>query len=437
MSLTHEIRSLAAHLRADPNRRDRPRCPTPAPPGRGAWERPRDRRDDLAGASPGPSPRDPPSPSLASLRSFVVHDDSRVRPVTSPEDLDAENERLRLQLAEARRESYSWRVHVQGIAESRAVIVARMMSQAFPSFAPPGSQRRRWSGRLTEGVLWLRRRGQPSRPTRRAATASTTRTRVLGVRRFARGPPPSTTSSPTRSSRSSSSLPTATSPPPSSRSAPRSTTASRSSSPSEKRSAATPRSSSSTASGTERGPRQRRGREARASSSWCCWRATSSPRTASSTSSTAVQDGADAAYGDEDRYDERPTSTDDGHLKPAASAARPSSPTTWSARRCSCARELFTALGGLDAACAPVAAHDFALRLAERTERIAHVAEVLCQPPAALAADPFDATAATIPVVPPRDRSDAARPRPSGRARCCRRCASSIAPPTPRRRSRS
>ncbi|HEV3213388.1 MAG TPA: hypothetical protein VGZ03_08345, partial [Acidimicrobiales bacterium] len=81
--------------------------------------------------------------------------------VTTDEELVAENHRLRLQLAEARRESYHWRVHVQGIAESRSVIVARMMSQVFGRFAPTGTRRRRWSGKLTEGLLWLRRRGQP------------------------------------------------------------------------------------------------------------------------------------------------------------------------------------------------------------------------------------------------------------------------------------
>jgi len=77
--------------------------------------------------------------------------------VTSPEELADENHRLRLQLAEARRESHYWRVHVQGIAESRSVITARVMAELFARMAPPGSLRRRWMGHVAEAVMWARR----------------------------------------------------------------------------------------------------------------------------------------------------------------------------------------------------------------------------------------------------------------------------------------
>ena len=151
--------------------------------------------------------RDTPIRGRASLRSCAVHPDATSpSQVTSNEELDAENQRLRLQLAEARRESYSWRVHVQGIAESRSVIVARMMSQGFGRFAPPGLpaaplERQAHRGR----ALAAPRAAGPSRPTPPAATASTTPTPGPAPPSCARGPRPSPTSRSTRWSRSSSS----------------------------------------------------------------------------------------------------------------------------------------------------------------------------------------------------------------------------------------
>ena len=91
---------------------------------------------------------------------------------------------------------------------------------------------------------------------------------------------------------------------------------------------------------------------------------------------------------------------------PEARAVRPRDPLLLRRRR-RAARRAHHPLQGARGARrhdrAPVAAHDFALRLAERTESIAHVAEVLLSRPG-LAPDPFDATAATIPVVARRSR---------------------------------
>ncbi|HEY8081819.1 MAG TPA: glycosyltransferase, partial [Acidimicrobiales bacterium] len=113
---------------------------------------------------------------------------------------------------------------------------------------------------------------------------------------------------------------------------------------------------------------------------------------------TALQDGADAAYGDEDRYDED-HEHHDGHLKPARFGHETLLSYDVVGAPLLVRTALYRELGGLDAATAPVAAHDFALRLSERTGRLNHVAEVLLSRPAKQAPDPFDATAATIPVV--------------------------------------
>jgi GT2 family glycosyltransferase len=111
----------------------------------------------------------------------------------------------------------------------------------------------------------------------------------------------------------------------------------------------------------------------------------------------AVQDGSVAAYGDEDRTDARGEHTA-GHLKPAAFGDETllsydvvGSPLLVTAER-------FAALGGYDATTDPVAAHDFALRLAETTTPV-HVTGVLLSRPDVLDADPADAAAATVPVV--------------------------------------
>jgi O-antigen biosynthesis protein len=113
---------------------------------------------------------------------------------------------------------------------------------------------------------------------------------------------------------------------------------------------------------------------------------------------TALQDGADGAYGDEDRYDVDHEHAD-GHLKPASFGRETLFSYDVVGAPLVVRTELYRALGGLDESTAPVAAHDLSLRLAERTERLNHVAEVLVSRPLEAAPDPFDATAASIAVV--------------------------------------
>ncbi|HEV3211944.1 MAG TPA: glycosyltransferase, partial [Acidimicrobiales bacterium] len=111
-----------------------------------------------------------------------------------------------------------------------------------------------------------------------------------------------------------------------------------------------------------------------------------------------VIEGNDAAYGDEDRYDHAHEHVD-GQLKPAVLGNETLYSYDVVGAPLLVDRELFLKLGGHDDTTAPVAAHDFALRLAEATERIGHVPEVLLSRPLAADPDPMDATAATIPVV--------------------------------------
>jgi len=113
---------------------------------------------------------------------------------------------------------------------------------------------------------------------------------------------------------------------------------------------------------------------------------------------SALQDGSDAAYADEDRYDEEGLH-EDGHLKPARFGLETLFSYDVVGAPLLVRRQLYDELGGLDATCAPVAGHDLALRVAERTDRLAHVPSVLLSRPLSHAVDPFDATAATIPVV--------------------------------------
>jgi GT2 family glycosyltransferase len=111
-----------------------------------------------------------------------------------------------------------------------------------------------------------------------------------------------------------------------------------------------------------------------------------------------VAEGYDAAYGDEDRYDQAHEHVD-GHLKPATFGRETLYSYDVVGAPLLVDRALFQKLGGYDESTTPVAPHDFALRLTEATERIGHVAEVLVSRPAMLDPDPMDATAATIPVV--------------------------------------
>ena len=320
------------------------------------------------------------------------------RKVTSPEELAAENHRLRLQLAEARRESYHWRVHVQGIAESRAVIVARMMAQAFGRVAPPGSRRRRWSGRMTEGLLWVRRRGRPIPPyaTRRYRQyyaharpgPSQLRSRAAALAYLETHPVVSVVVvddggdlQGTLASLDAqvydqvrvlvaSNEPVRTDP------------------------SVTPVVTDGTSEAlANAGVRKADGAFV------CVLRAGDllAPH-AICDLVTALQDGSDAAYGDEDRYDED-HEHQDGHLKPARFGHETLLSYDVVGAPLLVRRDLYDELGGLDEATAPVAEHDFALRLAARTERLAHVAEVLVSRPVPSTPDPFDATAATIPVV--------------------------------------
>ena len=112
----------------------------------------------------------------------------------------------------------------------------------------------------------------------------------------------------------------------------------------------------------------------------------------------ALQGGADGAYGDEDRIDEHGESVW-WHLKPAALGPETLLSYDVVGAPLLVRRELWESLGGLDASCAPVAAHDFALRLCARAASLVHVGEVLLSRPETLDADPADAAAATVPVV--------------------------------------
>jgi GT2 family glycosyltransferase len=111
-----------------------------------------------------------------------------------------------------------------------------------------------------------------------------------------------------------------------------------------------------------------------------------------------VQDGADAAYGDEDLLDRRGQHTG-GHLKPAMFGRETLYSYDVIGAPLLVRTELVRSLGGFDPAAAPVLSHDLSLRLAERTDRITHVAGVLLTRPMSTLADPADATAATVAVV--------------------------------------
>lgn len=325
-------------------------------------------------------------------------DEARSSKEPSREELAAENQRLRLQLAEARRETYVWRSNVQAIAESRAVIVARMMSRTFLKVAPPGSLRRRWAGKLTEGVLWLRRRGEPVPPygvrryrqfyahTRPSPSSLRSRTASLGylelhpnvsvVVATGNGDLERTLESVRAQVYDRVEVLVAGA---HSRSVPAGVIAVAHEGPAEDRvNAAVAEATGDFVLALEAGDLL-------------------APH-ALVDLVAAVQDGSDAAYGDEDRYDEHDEHVD-WHLKPAAYGHETHLSYDVIGAPLLVRTSLFRALGGLDASAAPVAAYDFALRLAEESDRLQHIGEVVLSRITASAADPAEATAAMVPVV--------------------------------------
>jgi GT2 family glycosyltransferase len=318
--------------------------------------------------------------------------------LTSIDELRAENERLRLQLAEAQREIYGWRVHVQEIAESRAVIVARLMAEAFAKVAPAGTWRRRWSGKLTEGILWIRRGGRPFPPyvtrryrqyyahTRPSETQLRSRAAALGY--LERHPVVSVVVAATAGDLHA-------------------TLGSLAAQVYDRVEvlAAAPRTVALDGSAivvVSDGPLEAQVNAAVAAASGeyvvvLCAGDLLAPH-ALYDLVVCIGEGNDAAYGDEDRFDLAHEHVD-GHLKPAAFGRETLLSYDVVGAPLLVERSLFVSLGGYDATTTPVAAHDFALRLTEATERIGHVAEVLLSRPAASDPDPMDATAATIPVV--------------------------------------
>jgi O-antigen biosynthesis protein len=318
--------------------------------------------------------------------------------LTSLEELQAENERLRLQLAEAQREIYGWRVHVQEIAESRAVIVARLMAEAFAKLAPERTKRRRWAGKLTEGLLWIRRRGRPVPPytTRRyrqyyAHTRPSDiqlRSRTAALAYLERHPPISVVVCATGGDLAV-------------------TLGSLSSQVYDRVEVLVVAGTAPAVPESVTVVVANGGLEARVNAA--VERATGdfvavllagdllAPHALYDLVSCVVE-GYDAAYGDEDRVDAANEHVD-GHLKPAVLGRETLYSYDVVGAPLLVDRALFVSLGGYDEAASPVAAHDFALRLAEATDRIGHVAEVLVSRPTSLDPDPMDATAATIGVV--------------------------------------
>ena len=155
-----------------------------------------------------------------------------------------------------------------------------------------------------------------------------------------------------------------------------------------------------------------------------------SPPTRSVDLVAAVQDGADAAYGDEDRYDVDAASTPTGTSSPPRSATRPSSPTTSSARRSLVRTELSWSSGASTSDRAgrgprPRAAPRRAHRVDRPRRRACCSADPRLDAP-----DPADATAATVAVVARRSRGSG-RPRSRRRGRGAPVGALHLAPPSP------
>ena len=317
----------------------------------------------------------------------------------TPHDaLLAENQRLRVQLAFARQESFAWRVHVQGIAESRAVIVGRALATAFGHLAPTGSRRRRWLGKVVEAAMWVRRRGKPVPPyeVRRyrqyyahaRVGESALRSRVATLPFLERH---LTVSVVVATGRGDLSV----------------TLGSLAAqvydrievlvvAPGPIELAAPVRSVLCEGSETVR---FNAGVEAATGEFVCCLLAGDAlAPNAIFDLIVAVQDDSLAAYGDEDRIDARGEHTA-GHLKPAAFGRETLYSYDVVGAPLMVSRELFGALRGYDESTTPVAGHDLALRLAEATTKIAHVTGVLLSRPESLDPDPADAAAATVAVV--------------------------------------
>jgi GT2 family glycosyltransferase len=318
--------------------------------------------------------------------------------LTSIDELQAENERLRLQLAEAQREVYEWRVHVQVIAESRAVIVARLMAESFAKLAPAGTRRRRWSGKLTEALLWIRRRGHPVPPyaTRRyrqyyahtRPSDAQLRSRAAALSFIERHPVVSVVVADGRGDLAA-------------------TLGTLSSQVYDRVevlvvSSGAPVIPESVALLAQDGPTEAQLNAAvdAATGDYVLALAAGDLLAPHAIYDlvACVAEGYDAAYGDEDRYDQAHEHVD-GHLKPATFGRETLYSYDVVGAPLLVDRALFQKLGGYDEATTPIAPHDFALRLTEATERVGHVAEVLLSRPAMLDPDPMDATAATIPVV--------------------------------------
>jgi GT2 family glycosyltransferase len=143
----------------------------------------------------------------------------------------------------------------------------------------------------------------------------------------------------------------------------------------------------------------------------------------------AIQHGADAAYGDEDRHDALGVRVA-WHLKPTILGPETLLSYDVVGAPLLVRRSVFMDLGGLDAEKAPAAAHDFALRLTERTTQVVHVPEVLVSRDVASEPDLADATAATIPIVAAalQRRGGVSKVRPGDLLPSVRY---TVAPPTP------
>jgi O-antigen biosynthesis protein len=327
-----------------------------------------------------------------------VTDGSEPLELPSRDALLAENKRLRVQLAFARQESYSWRVHVQAIAESRAVMVGRGLATIFARIAPTGSLRRRWMGHTVEAVLWVRRRGRPVPPydlrryrqyyahARPGESQLRSRVALLGflerhltvsvVIAVGRGDLSATISSLSTQVYDRIELVVVAA--------------------AHLELVAPARCVVHDGTDAERW----NAGVAAASGEYvvCLLAGDELAPHALFDLVTAVQDGSIAAYGDEDRLDARGGHTG-GHLKPAAFGNETLLSYDVVGAPLMVETEQFVALGGYDPATEPVASHDFALRLSEVTSGIAHVTGVLVSRPESSDPDPADAAAATVSVV--------------------------------------
>jgi GT2 family glycosyltransferase len=333
-----------------------------------------------------------------SLRSGAVTDGSSEQgEPASRIDLIAENERLRLQLAYARQEAFAWRVHVQGIAESRPVIVGRALASAFGRIAPRGSRRRRWSGKAVEGLLWIRRRGRPVPPyeTRRyrqyyaharvgdsqlrsrAATLAFLERHVTVSAVVVAGKGDLSVTLGSLAAQVYDRLEVVVVAPAALEvTAPVRCVAAQ----------------GSVSARLNAGIAEATGEYV------CCVLAGDVlAHNAIYDLVVGVQDGSAAAYGDEDRTDAR-GEHESGHLKPSSFGDETLLSYDVVGAPLLALKATVTAVGGYDEATEPAHFHDLSLRIAEVTRPV-HVTGVLLSRPQALDPDPFDAAAATVSVV--------------------------------------